>query len=586
MNNDYTRIFFLALGFITSYGVPLQSADRESLIEAIQKGQQEQVKELLAKIDPSKLAARLQIVDEEGLNPLIAAVAAHKPGIVEQLLKAGANPNEEASRIYDTKTKKSSIVSAKQGTALVTAVRKGFKDIVEILLAQGADVNLPDRNGISPLMAALHKGDSQMALFLLQKGADANTSESKGFKSTALMLAVQEGLEDVVDELIKKRAAVNWEDVLGTSALLYAIKRMNVTPEAWKISSGARSRIIKTLLEHGASVSQPDGRGNTALLLAVQAGEPNIVASLLQDRGINVNEQQLAQKPYLAASFGVKIATLPRLIKTGSEKLPRFLAQATEETKRLISGNAPLHYAAALGNDEIVRMLLAKGATIDLLNQNEETPLLVAAKADQPDVAMTLLKQGARPNAKDVNGITPLMAFVRNGNSAMVEELLKRGASPHIQDVVGHTPLTIAASKGYKDIVQMLLATAPSRLQMIDAAIEARTASQFVQEEADVVKAALKKDPTRQAEYENLMKQVGTYTDIQNMLINGIEKVAGKKPQERKKEDIDKIIAGYTRSFLPVSPTLAESTSPRVLEWSGPPLATLEESYRRPRVGK
>lgn len=72
-------------------------------------------------------------------------------------------------------------------------------------------------------------------------------------------------------------------------------------------------------------------------------------------------------------------------------------------------GAQPMHLAVLKGNAEIVKMLLANGAHIDIkaTNKDEATPLHWAAFFGQKDMVSLLIESGAPINVLDANGLTP-----------------------------------------------------------------------------------------------------------------------------------------------------------------------------------
>lgn len=92
----------------------------------------------------------------------------------------------------------------KSTTPLNSAIRAGRREIVDLLVTDGADINLPDSFGITPLHCAAGKGDKPMAEFLLARGAKVNAKASRGV--TPLHMAVNSRQIDVVELLVASGA--------------------------------------------------------------------------------------------------------------------------------------------------------------------------------------------------------------------------------------------------------------------------------------------------------------------------------------------------------------------------------------------
>jgi hypothetical protein len=69
---------------------------------------------------------------------------------------------------------------------------------------------------------------------------------------------------------------------------------------------------------------------------------------------------------------------------------------------------SPLHFALLIGANDIVNLLLNKGADVNMKDSDGYTPLHYAAMHPTPEVYNLLLRSGADPSAKDNRGITPL----------------------------------------------------------------------------------------------------------------------------------------------------------------------------------
>ena len=126
---------------------------------------------------------------------------------VKLFLQAGMKPN---------------VTSAAGETPLLVAVQFGRQDVVETLLAQGADPNFTDmRFGATPLMWASTKGYAGIMNLLLAKGAQVNAKNDQS-GMTALMSAAVGGRIGIITVLLDKGAEINASDNQGRTALMWA----------------------------------------------------------------------------------------------------------------------------------------------------------------------------------------------------------------------------------------------------------------------------------------------------------------------------------------------------------------------------
>jgi ankyrin repeat protein len=119
------------------------------------------------------------------------------------------------------------------------------------------------------------------------------------------------------------------------------------------------------------------------------------------------------------------------------------------------AGNTALHLAAAGHSSEMVRLLLAAGADVNVAGKHRwGRPLHYAARGDISDSAWdanrqvktirVLLAAGADVHAADKNGATPLHNAVRSRCTAAVKCLLEAGADPERKNGPGSTPFHLA----------------------------------------------------------------------------------------------------------------------------------------------
>ena len=89
-------------------------------------------------------------------------------------------------------------------TALTSASYRGFLDIVEGLVAAGADIDKADENGCTPLIMAAGYGEIEGLKALLAAGADIDKADENG--CTPLISAAMEGHIEVLKALQAARA--------------------------------------------------------------------------------------------------------------------------------------------------------------------------------------------------------------------------------------------------------------------------------------------------------------------------------------------------------------------------------------------
>ncbi len=167
----------------------------------------------------------------------------------------------------------------------------------------------------------------------------------------------------------------------------------------------------------------------------------------------------------------VNLGTLPAFwgeihdaAKNGDlEKVKAFLrADPTLISKKDSYGATPLHWAAMNGHQEIVELLLANSAEVNLKVIDGTTPLITAAVFGHKNVVALLLANGADVNAKNNDGMTPLHAAADKGYKEIAELLLANKADVNGRDKIGLSPLHYAAGYGHKDVAELLLASGAS----------------------------------------------------------------------------------------------------------------------------
>ncbi len=278
------------------------------------------------------------------------------------LLKHGANPNELREPPHTR-------------TPLLVATISGKENIVGTLLAHGADPNIADRSGCTPL----HK-------------------------------AAKYGHVHIVELLLKHRAHVDRQDVEGFSPLFFAVESNNV-------------HVARLLLAGGATVNKATEISSliTALGFAAMIGNVEMVELLLANGADVTAVNEIGQLP-------LNIAADSRHWKI----VEMLLAETTRRATNIVSVlQEALNSAVREGNLVwIERLARCAGVNINTPEPFGQTALFIAANV-HADVAVvnTLLRLGAQPSLPSRNGITPLEAAMFKGHEGSVRQLLAYGAT-------------------------------------------------------------------------------------------------------------------------------------------------------------
>ena len=139
------------------------------------------------------------------------------------------------------------------------------------------------------------------------------------------------------------------------------------------------------------------------------------------------------------------------------------LAHAASEDSAATASPA-LTQAAATGQTDAVRSLLAGGAPVDERDASDWTALHFASAHGWTDAAALLRDRGADPNARARFDMTPLHWAALRGHAEVAGLLTRRGARVDARNAYGMTPLHLAAD----DKVVAVLVTAGAEVNALD----------------------------------------------------------------------------------------------------------------------
>ncbi len=232
----------------------------------------------------------------------------------EQESKAKANQDKLDKALYDLVKNMCSVVEVQdlinQGadvnisdqdalsTPLMWAASHGLYEIGELLLKNGADVNVQNGNGNTALYFAAQWNWAGVAKLLIDNGAVISIQTNKGW--TALCRAAYKGHLEICELLIDSGADVNAKTNIGGTALIWTVRKGHLA-------------VCKALIENGADVNAKTNIGDTALIWAVYRGFLDVCSTLIEN-GAAFNIINNKQKSALSIAAKKGKAELCKLI--------------------------------------------------------------------------------------------------------------------------------------------------------------------------------------------------------------------------------------------------------------------------------
>ncbi len=296
-----------------------------------------------------------------GQTALMWASARRHPPMIELLLSHGAaidarSTHRDYPRHITAEGRPKSLDSG-GFTPLLYAARENCRACVDVLLAKGADIDLADPDGVSPLHLSVMNANWDLAKQLIEAGADVNQwdifgatplftsvggrSRADGGRASIDPPNVTTGLE-IVQLLLERGANPNMQLFFRPANVRGATNLRGSTPLI-RAANLNDMEVVKLLLEHGAdaTVYQADRQTPIHAVLAGRASEKDAIEliKLLHDAGTDVNV----------------VALIVHI----------------EEVR----GGSALHYAVRKRYKDVIRLLASYGADMNLKDQDGLTAL-------------------------------------------------------------------------------------------------------------------------------------------------------------------------------------------------------------------
>ncbi|KAM9708978.1 kinase D-interacting substrate of 220 kDa B isoform 4-T5 [Menidia menidia] len=326
------------------------------------------------------------------------------------------------------------------------------------------DVDSRSDNGQTPLMVAAEQGNLEIVQELIRRGANVNLDDIDCW--TALISAAKEGHIEVVRELLENNANLEHRDMGGWTALMWASYKgrtdvtelllekganpnitgqYSVYPIIWAAGRG-HAEIVHLLLQYGAKVNCSDKYGTTSLIWAARKGHYESVMHLLAN-GADVDQEGANSMTALIVA-----------VKGGfTEVVKELLKRNPNVNMTDKDGNTALAIAAKEGHTEIVQDLLDAGTYVNITDRSGETMLIGAVRGGHVEVVRALLNKYADVDVRGQDGKTALYWAVEKGNATMVRDILQCNPDTESCTKEGETPLIKATKMRNIEIVELLL---------------------------------------------------------------------------------------------------------------------------------
>jgi ankyrin repeat protein len=143
-------------------------------------------------------------------------------------------------------------------------------DLIELLVANGANIDKANLEGITPLILCCNEPDFEFTRYLLEFGADANKANNDGH--TPFFYALQKKSIEIMDLLLTYGADINAIDESGATPLIYSL-----------YSEKIDFHMVKCLVSNGADVNKANKYSTTPLNIACYKNNIEIVKYLIEN---------------------------------------------------------------------------------------------------------------------------------------------------------------------------------------------------------------------------------------------------------------------------------------------------------------
>ncbi|WP_108867811.1 ankyrin repeat domain-containing protein [Aquimarina aquimarini] len=299
------------------------------------------------------------------------------------------NPTPTISYLIDKGIDVNKLTHDKR-TYIFWAGYKGNLELMKYLIDKKAKTDIKDAHGYSLIQFIALGGVNNKEIydFCIQNGSDITEKDKKG-RNILLLYAQNIKGKDMLDYFTKKNISIHSTDTDGNGIFNYAAKARN-------------KEALELLIKQGVSYKANPKTNENAFLFATKRRH--------------------------RSTTKVEISFLQYLENLGLDPL---LVSKT--------GNSALNnISSSVKNIEVFNYFIQKGANINQVAQNGNTPLIGASFRNTKEIVSLLLKKTKDINYQNNDGYTALTRAIRSNTVDIVEFLIKNGADITLKDKKGY----------------------------------------------------------------------------------------------------------------------------------------------------